>query len=156
MSRGLGRVERKLMDRVGRGQDDLRPELWLALDRLLELGSASRSRQVSVRRAATSLAANGLIEKTHYFAAATARAPGYYLLGATGAGVRRCVAVRAALTREQLDDVADLAWRYEQQLERLVASQEHGDEAGFQNAVRWLEWYELPTRSREVVTPVYV
>ncbi len=150
MSRGLGSVERELLDVLGAQRSELRPELWLALDRVFELGSAPRPRRVSVRRATASLTTKGLLERHYFYAQATRRAAKYCLEGSS-AGIRRFIAVRIALTQQQIEEAAQLALDCEQHQAMLLASEETKDVSEYQREVKWLEWYERPAYDYAVV-----
>jgi len=144
MSRGSGRVERILLEQLHEHRDELRPELWLGLDKLMGLGPSERSWRVSVRRAAISLERKGLVERVYFHGHATERATAYFD-AAVGPGNRRFVSIRIRLEADHMTDVAELANEYEQHLERLVASDEAGDLAARQRELSWIDWYEAPT-----------
>ncbi|MEU7138750.1 hypothetical protein ABZ942_04790 [Nocardia sp. NPDC046473] len=139
MGTGLGDRQNAIMRRLKREKDrcDELPDLWHPLGpgrlghdvregigRDLALIHSRSPRQVVVafRRAATTLAARHLIEKS------------------TRQG---CVLVRRVLTLEDRRRADDLRARYDFHFEAMVRAQETGQfDDAFREHERWVEWFE--------------
>lgn len=127
MSRGLGTVQREVLELAQEERNDARPDLWCRLrgDRLGR--SWSRARAVSIHRAVTNLAAQGLIEKGYYRSVSRTWRPtgnGNYADAGDDfdymfAGRKWFVAIRWPLTVSEAEDAEALSHEYEENLAKL-------------------------------------